>query len=657
MCGICGVVSLVGDLDPRLADAVNDMATSLRHRGPDGSGFYRDAAAALGHRRLAIIDRAGGHQPMSNEDGTVWVVFNGEVYNHRWLKQILTARGHLFRSDSDTEAIVHAFEEFGSACVERLEGMFAFAVWDSVGRRLLLARDRIGKKPLFMTVRQGVLHFASEIKGLAASPLWDDELNTAQLETYLSLGYCVAPDSLYRHVSQLEPGSCVLVQNGELSTRRYWDVPAFDAETGDDEELLGRLEETIRAAVHDRLESEVPLGAFLSGGIDSGLVVSFMSERVRPVATTTVGFAEEAHSELAAAALTASYFESLHTPHVVSPVLDEVLDPIVKAFDEPFADPSAIPTYYVSQAARRHVIVALSGDGGDETFGGYDFRYGPHARDAFLRRMIPGRLGRRLLGAAGAAWPRSPHVPRPLAVGNLLENVANDEAVAYYSDLCFVKPREARALLGLPFDYRSPDSPALAGVTAWYRACPSADPVQRAEYADLKVYLPNGPLTKVDRLSMAHSLEVRCPLLDHHVVELAFRIPARRKIAGRQSKSLLRSIAARRLPRGLSDLPKHGFTAPVGEWIRGPHRERFRDEVLSRRAHVTTLIDRALLAQFAEQHMTRACDRSYVLWAIWVLERWLATRKAGRAEPATNPDSVVLSRDQERTGLIRGGLA
>ncbi len=644
MCGITGVVSLTGTLAPAIAAAMPAMAVSLKHRGPDDEGLYESPFASLGFRRLAIIDCAGGHQPMSNEDDTCWIVFNGEVYNHKAVRRDLEARGHRFRTHSDTEAILHAYEEYGPACVERLDGMFAFAICDTRRREVFIARDRLGKKPLFYAVFDGVVHFASEIKALRASPAWKGDVDLSALEGYLSLGYFVAPDTVYRHVRKLEPAHWLRVANGSVETRSYWDVTAFDSDQRDDETVLGELDALLRDAVTSRLESEVPLGAFLSGGIDSGLVVSYLAEAEgKGVVTASVGFTNDGQSELEAAALTARHFGTRHYPILLAPLLDEVFDTLVRAFDEPFADPSAIPTYYVAKAAREHVTVALTGDGGDEAFGGYDFRYRFHALESRARRFVPGAAGRHAARWLGSHWPRSRRVPRPLRAGNVLENLGWPEESAYYADLCFVKPWDARALLGLTTSRDPAVSPVYEAVTAPYRRCPSTNALQRAQYADLKVYLPNDPLVKVDRTSMANSLEVRCPLLDHRIIEFAFRVPADRKVRGRRSKYYLRELGARRLPAGLASLPKKGFDAPIGEWIRGPYRLWFEREVLGRDSSVSSLIDTTLVARWLREHCDEGQDRSSVLWTTWCLERWHRLLEHGRPISSTDLRSPVVA--------------
>jgi asparagine synthase (glutamine-hydrolysing) len=631
MCGIAGVVALDGALDPAIAAAVGPMTGSLQHRGPDADGFFRAPGAALGHRRLAIIDVARGAQPMSNEDGTVWIVFNGEVYNHAPLRQRLIGLGHRFQTRSDTETIIHAYEEFGPACVDHLAGMFAFAVYDQKTGELFIARDRLGKKPLFYGILDGVLHFASELKAFFESPAWDPDLDLEQLETYLNLGYLLAPGTAYRHVKKLEPGHWLRMRKGVLEIRKYWDVEQFDDFEGDEAAAVAAIEEQLGARVRERLESEVPLGAFLSGGIDSGLVVSYMAEAMdRPVVTTTVGFGEAAHNEMSEAGLTASHCNTAHHTHVIQPELDDVFDRILSGYDEPFADSSSIPTYYVAREARRHVTVALTGDGGDESFGGYDFRYVPHAVESRIRNTIPGRPVRQLVGALGARWPRSARVPKPLRLGTFLENVGHDPEAAYYADLCFLKPSATCRLMGRAPDRDPRNTAAYEAVTRPYRSCGSSHPVQRAQYADLKVYLPNDVLVKVDRMSMQHSLEVRSPLLDHRLVELAFRLPQRLKLADRGGKHLLKQLAARRLPPALLRMRKRGFTAPIGEWIAGPYAGRFRDEVLGSDASTTALLDQATVRTAFEEHRRGAADHAYMLWAVWVLERWCRAQRHSR---------------------------
>ncbi len=640
MCGIAGAAALSGALDPNIQSALPAMTAALRHRGPDGDGFFADPFVALGHRRLSIIDRAGGRQPLSNEDGSVWITFNGEIYNHHELRDRLEAKGHRFRTHSDTEAIVHAYEEYGTACLDYLEGMFAFAVYDQRNREVLIARDRLGKKPLFYAALGGALHFASEIKALMASPAWDPAVDVEQLETYLSLGYILAPASIYRHVRKLEPAHWMRLRNGQIEIRQYWDVTDLDSFDGSESEAVRLIEEQLKDRVAERLESEVPLGAFLSGGIDSGLVVSAMAEaHSGPVVTTSVGFGEIGHNELEPAGLTAATFRTEHHSSVVEPNLEEILDGLVAAFDEPFADSSSVPTWYVSREARRHVTVALSGDGGDETFGGYHFRYVPHAVESVLRNALPGRPLKRAVGRLGAAWPRSSRLPRSLRLGTFLENLGREPEDAYYADLCCMKTHATQALLGRAPSRDLRATAAYEGVTGPYKRCRSTSVVQRAEYADLKIYLPNDVLVKVDRMSMQHGLEVRCPLLDRRLVELAFRLPQSLKRAAQTGKHLLKQVARHRLPAVVREYPKHGFTAPVGAWIAGPYREQFQADVFSAGSGIASFIDLGLARRWFDLHVAGRHDHSYGLWAIWMLERW---SRAQRVAPQAATTEVVL---------------
>jgi len=630
MCGICGLFGVSGDIHPEVRAALPAMAAAIGHRGPDGQGVFEDARAALGHRRLAIIDVAGGHQPMANEDESRWIVFNGEVYNHKAIRAELEARGHRFRTSSDTEVVLHAVQEYGTDAVSRLEGMFAFVVYDPAGREIIAARDRLGKKPFFYAVFGGVFHFASEIKAIARSPLWDGAMAAGDLEGYLALGYFLAPRTIYRHVRVLEPGQWLRVRDGRIETRQYWDVTAFDGDRRPAGEIEAELDGLLEDVVGERLESEVPLGAFLSGGIDSGLVVSYMSDALaQPANTVTVGFGDAAHNELDAAGLTAGRYGTRHHTAVIDPVIDTVLDPIVRAFDQPMADSSAIPTYYVSAMARQYVTVALSGDGGDEVFGGYDFRYTPHALEARVRPFLPGAAGRGLMRALGRVWPSSSRLPKALRLSTIFQNLGEDPATAYFLDLCFAKPRRVGPLLGLAPGRRPFDTAVYADVTDAYKRCPSPSALQRAQYADVKIYLPNDVLVKVDRMSMQHGLEIRCPLLDRRVVEFGFRVPTATKLPGLQPKHLLRRIASRRLPAPLLTLGKHGFTAPVGAWLRGAAGVRFEDDCLGAASFVGGLMDQAAIRRLFREHAAGVSDQSHLLWATWMLERW------GRQQRAT----------------------
>ena len=602
----------------------------------------------MGHRRLAIIDVAGGAQPLANEDDTCWIVFNGEVYNHRTLRPQLEAAGHRFRTSSDTETIVHAWEEYGPACVERLEGMFAFAILDERRRELFIARDRLGKKPLYYAVLDGVLHFASELPALAASPSWKGDLDLSGLEGYLSLGYLLAPSTPFAGVFKLPPAHTLHVKDGRLTTRRYWDVTEFDSDRrAASTVVLDAVDETLGAAVTDRLESEVPLGAFLSGGIDSGLVVSYMAEALGDrLVTTTVGFAEAAHNELAAARLTAAHVKARHHEHLIEPSLDEVLDPATIGCGEPMADSSAIPTWYVSRAARSHVTVALSGDGGDETFAGYDFRYVPHVLESQARRMLPGSAGRRLARWTGRAWPRGPHVPRALRAGTLLDNLSRDAASAFYVDLCFLKPASTRALMGLRPGRRARQRRVRDG----HRCLPPV-PVELA--ADARAV--HGPARlhaeRPARESGPHEHEARAggaeSLSRSSRRRAGFQIcrPAFVNAAGPASGSCAswRSGGCRPHWPPCRNAGSRRRSAPGSP---GPTPAATRTRCSGRPRAPAPLIDRSVLRTWFDEHRAGRADHSYVLWAAWVLERWLRTVGTTRRRRAT--DVVATHAMQDR---------
>lgn len=555
------------------------------------------------------------------------------------------SKGHEFRTSSDTETILHGYEEYGEHVVDRLDGMFAFAIYDERTRELLLARDRVGKKPLFYAVLQGVLHFGSEIKSLRHSPFWDGSVDADAIESYLSLGYVLAPRTIYRHVKKLPPGHVLTLKAGAVRIRRYWDVEEFDSDHRPEPAIVADVDARLGAAVRDRLESEVPLGAFLSGGIDSGLVVSYMAEALPSVVTTSVGFGDRAHNELAAAALTAEHLRTVHYPEQVEPHLGPVLDSVAASFDEPFADSSAVPTQYVSALARTHVTVALSGDGGDEVFGGYGFRYVPHLLEHRLRGPLQAAGAARSLSRVGRRWPRGPQVPRWFRLGTYLENIGGEAADAYYADICFLKPHMTGALMGLGADSDHRTREPYGIVRSAYAKCPSADPVQKAQYADLHIYLPNDVLVKVDRMSMLHSLEVRSPLLDHRVIEMAFRIPRPMKLKRLEAKHLLRVLAQRRLPARLLTIPKHGFTAPVARWITD-HATTLREQVLGQQSIVAEFVDVGMARRWLQEHLAGHADHSYPLWALWMLQKWNENCRVPRVPSAATAPREALSGDK-----------
>ena len=619
MCGIAGLflyseTDFTGDRSRR--ETLERLIRPLRHRGPDDEGFHLSGPLGLAHARLSIIDVNGGHQPIFNEDRTVAVVCNGEIYNHRELRRELEARGHRFATRSDTEVIVHLYEELGAGCVERLAGMFALAVADSRERRMLLARDRVGKKPLYLADDGKRLAFASELKSLRNAGMVGSEIDPEALDLYLAYGYVPTPWTIFRGATKLLAGHLAVCDSRGMRIERYWDLSFENVSDENEERLTSELEELLDESVRARLESDVPLGAFLSGGIDSGTIVSFMASAMdRPVLTHTVGFSDRATDEREDAAAVAMALGTNHLATEVQPDLQDVLPRIAWHFDEPFADPSAVPTWYVSRETRKRVTVALSGDGGDELFAGYGSRYGMALMEEKVRRMLPGGLRRNLLRPLASVWPRSARLPRALRLGGFLANVAADRDRAYFSDRCHIPPHLQERLRGSrTFDPFVALEPHLARAPR--------EPLARALYLDLKTWLADDGLVKVDRMSMAHALEVRCPLLDHRIIEMAARVPSRLKMHDGQTKILLRRVSERRLPREILSRPKRGFAPPVSRWLREDLRDMSRDLLLDPRSLSGELFDRKAVAVLLDDHGSGRLDAGWAIWTLLMLEVW-----------------------------------
>ncbi|MGE3275486.1 MAG: asparagine synthase (glutamine-hydrolyzing) [Vicinamibacterales bacterium] len=620
MCGIAGFVDAPGTgshpAEPA-RDSLTRMCDAIRHRGPDEEGTWVGDGVALGMRRLSIIDLATGQQPIFSENGQVCTVFNGEIYNFRELRAELSACGHHFRSASDTEVIVHGYEEWGADVVSRLRGMFGLAVWDARDRSLLVARDRMGIKPLYVHERGGRLAFASEIKSLLALPGVPRELDPAALDHYLSFLYTPRDGSIFAGIRKLPPGHLLEWRDGTMRVRRYWDPPASETFTGSPEEAVEALHDVLRDAVRSHMVSDVPLGAFLSGGIDSSVVVALMAQAGQgPVRTFSIGFAGGSGDERPYAREVARRYGTEHHEFVVEPDALRILDALVSHFDEPFGDASAIPTWYVSELARRHVTVALSGDGGDELFGGYE-RYLPHPRVAAFDRWSPPGAGR-LAGAAAAILPRG-------ARGRaFLRHVAMDPQSRYVDDMRFFGPDDKAALLTSDLRGRLRPAAPEARLHAHFTPYAHLPWASQMMHVDADTYLPEDVLVKVDRMSMAHSLESRVPLLDNHVVDFAATLPASRKIQGGRRKHVLKEVAARLLPAALIDRKKRGFSAPLGAWFRGGTRELFADTLLSRESLTRGYFEPAAVRRLVDEHLHGRRDHTLRLWQLIVFERWHA---------------------------------
>lgn len=617
MCGIAGKFNFDRE-HPVDRTRLVAMTSAVAHRGPDADGFYIGPGVGLGHRRLSIIDLATGDQPLSNEDGTIWVVFNGEIYNFAETRVELERLGHRFRTHSDTEVIVHAYEQWGEGAVDRFRGMFAFALWDEPRRRLVLVRDRVGIKPLYYAVTRSGVTFGSEIKSIVEDADVPREWSAEALDAYLALQYVPTPRTMYRDVWKLPPGHLLIAENGRVRVRQYWDLEFTG--TGDssrEDEYLERLDALIKESVQLRLISDVPLGAFLSGGIDSSAVVAAMVETAAGrVLTTSVGFDEHAFDELEYARTVARHLGTEAREKVVSPDIVDLLPKLAWHLDEPFADSSAVPTYYVSAAAREQVTVALSGDGGDELWAGY-------ARHRVERWELAARgwLGD---GGASTAGRIASRLPRAIKGARSLQHLALSpaDACAHKHAYGLFENGSRSSLYSPAFAASVRDADPFAGFRLAYERCGSADSLDRALYVDVKTYLVDDILTKVDKMSMAVSLEARVPLLDHRLLEFAATVPTRLKLRRGRSKYLLRRFLERRIPRHIVERPKHGFEAPIGEWLRGPLAPMVDELLLGARGRDRGVFDREAVARLWREHRSGARDHRHRLWSLVMLELW-----------------------------------
>lgn len=599
------------------------MCDAIVHRGPDEAGYLQrqEAGLALGMRRLSIIDLAGGSQPISNEDGTVHVVFNGEIYNFREIRERLQAAGHRFATSADTEVLVHLYEQHGDALVQHLRGMFAFAIWDDNRQRLLLVRDRLGIKPLHYWDSAAGLAFGSELKSLKQLPDFPSELDPSALADYLSLGYVPEPGCIYAGVSKLPPGHLLTwTRAGGTHVERYWSPLAVTPEAMAPDEAMAGIREHLAEAVRYRLIADVPLGAFLSGGIDSTAVVAEMARQMdRPVKTFSIGFREPDFNEAPHAAAVASALGTEHTELVVDPDVDELFEDIVAAFDEPFADSSAVPTLLVSRLAAAHVKVVLSGDGGDELFGGYT-RYGDLAARS---TQLPAPL-RVLLGVAAVRLPHSTYGR------NRLLEYSRSWHGRYAGMVAHPLPvREGGVASG---SLEVAGRPLDTLLDRWFSQVSQRDRDSQPMLVDLLSYLPGDILTKVDRMSMAVSIEARVPLLDHHLVEFAMRVPASLKMRDGTGKWIFREALRGYVPDEIFQRPKQGFGVPLVHWLRGPLRHRV-DALAAPRSPLAGWVDLRAVATVVAEHQSARRDHSALLWKLIVLQLWLE-RHAGGTAPA-----------------------
>jgi asparagine synthase (glutamine-hydrolysing) len=636
MCGITGIVDLRAHRAiPR--DILVRMNESQYHRGPDEHGMHLRPGVGLGHRRLSIIDLSTGQQPLYNEDGSVVVVFNGEIYNFQELIPELTQLGHTFRTKSDTEVIVHAWEAWGAECLKRFRGMFAFALWDERQQILFLARDRLGVKPLYYAdLGDGHLIFGSELKSLLAHGDLPRELDPLAVEEYFALGYIPEPRTIFRAARKLPPAHSLLLRRGEPLAQpvEYWDVRFTLDNPISEEEAQAELIERLRESVRLRMISEVPLGAFLSGGVDSSAVVSVMAGLTQEaVNTCSIAFSDPAYDESVYARKVAERYATRHFVDRVESDDFDLIDELARVYDEPYADSSAIPTYRVCQLARSHVTVALSGDGGDENFGGYR-RYRLHLFEEQMRASLPLSVRRPVFGLLGQLYPKADWAPRVFRAKTTFEALARDSVHAYFHSMSLLRDPFRRQLYSPEFKAVLSDYNAIEVFHRHAARAGTRDPLALVQYLDLKTYLVGDINTKVDRASMAHSLEVREPLMDHPLVEWLASLPSALKIQRGEAKYLLKRTMERYLPTDVMYRPKMGFAVPLASWFRGPLRQRVRNAVLGERLVDTGLFDRACLERLVREHQSGARDHSAPLWAVLMFDAFLGQTGQALQRPA-----------------------
>ncbi len=624
MCGIAGIFDTQGQrpIDEALLSRMNQVQF---HRGPDEGGVHVEPGVGLAHRRLSIIDLSNGHQPLFNEDGTVSVVYNGEIYNFQELEQELLAAGHQFRTRCDTEVIVHAWEEWGEDCVQRFRGMFAFAIWDRKQQTLFMGRDRLGIKPLHYTLLpDGRLLFGSELKALLVCEELPRRVNAQAVEEYFSYGYVPDPKTIFDNIYSLEAGHILTLRVGEgLGTSKpFWDVPFKDNGIRKEAEACEGVIAHLREAVDIRLVAEVPLGAFLSGGVDSSAVVAMMAGLSdQAVNTSSISFGVAEFDEAEYAARVAKQFGTNHQVEQVNPDDFDLIDQLAGLYDQPYADSSAMPTYRVCELAKKRVTVALSGDGGDENFAGYR-RYRWQMYEERLRGLLPRAVRKPMFGALGALYPKIDWAPRVFRAKSTFQALARDSVEGYFHNFSILPDALRQALYSDGFKRELAGYHGIEVFNRYLEQAPE-HPLSLVQYLDMKTYLAGDILTKVDRASMAHALEVRVPILDHKFVEWVSGLPPEMKLSGGEGKRIFKKALEPHLPNDILYRRKMGFAVPLAKWFRGPLKERLRTALLGPTLADTGIFNQAFLAQLVEQHQSGRRDHSAVLWALLMFEAFL----------------------------------
>ncbi|MBM4197419.1 MAG: amidotransferase 1, exosortase A system-associated [Gammaproteobacteria bacterium] len=622
MCGITGIIDMSGErpIDRNLLRAMNDTQV---HRGPDDEGFHVEPGVGLGHRRLSIIDLSTGKQPLCNEDDSVVIVFNGEIYNFQGLRQELEALGHRFRTRTDTEVIVHGWEEWGRDCVKRFRGMFAFAIWDRNRGELFLARDRLGKKPLYYAVLPaGEIVFASELKALLRYPGVSRAIDPCAIEEYFALGYVADPRCILRSVRKLPPASTLVAARGRPvpEPQSYWDVSFSPVRAQDEETAIQLLLERFEEAVRIRMIADVPVGAFLSGGVDSSGVVAMMARSsAQPVNTCSISFGETAFDESRHARRVAEVLATRHFVESVDPNDIGLVDRLAGIYDEPFADSSALPTFRVCELARKHVKVALSGDGGDEVLGGYR-RYLWHMNEETFRRLLPLGLRRPLFGTLARLYPRADWAPRMFRAKATLGAMSRSGLDAYFDSVSIASEKVRSMLFSREHKANLQGYKAIDVFRAVERNLDGLDALSKVQYIDIKTNLVGDILTKVDRASMANSLEVRAPLLDHEFVEWAAGLPRDLKLRGSEGKYVFKKAVARHVPAEVIYRPKMGFAVPLGRWFRHELRQTLRDRLTRGSLGDSGVFDMVAVDTLVTEHQAGLRDHSAMLWSLLLYE-------------------------------------
>jgi asparagine synthase (glutamine-hydrolysing) len=625
MCGIVGLFDTQGkrEIDRKLLERLNQIQF---HRGPDEGGLHTEPGIGFGHRRLSIIDLSSGQQPLFNEDGSVVVTYNGEIYNFQEIAEELAGFGHIFRTHCDTEVVVHAWEQWGERCVERFRGMFAFGLWDRNKQTLFLARDRLGIKPLYYTLlKDGMFVFSSELKALLAHPGLAREMDPRAVEDYFAYGYVPEPKTIFKQALKLSPGHTLTLRTGQglAESREYWDVPFRSHGPMSDKEAEEELITRLREAVKIRLVAEVPLGAFLSGGVDSSGVVAMMSGLMNePVNTCSISFGDPAFNESQYAQKVADRYQTAHHMEQVDEDDFDLIDKLAALYDEPFADSSAIPTYRVCELARKRVTVALSGDGGDENLAGYR-RYRWHLYEERLRSKIPLLARKPMFGVLGNIYPKADWAPKAFRAKSTFEALARDSVEGYFHSVTIMGDKMRDRLFSDSFRRTLQGYRAVEVLQAHAKRSPAQDPLSQVQYLDLKTYLAGDILTKVDRASMAHALEVRVPLLDHKLVEWMSGLPASVKLRGKEGKYVFKKALEPYLPDDILYRDKMGFSIPLASWFRGPLRQRVRDALLGPTLADTGMFNMVFLKEMVEQHQSGRRDYSASLWTLLMFESFL----------------------------------